>query len=162
MFHEGQFDHTHCCYQETFSFRGCYSRSHQFILWQVKEDANYGIVEAGRQLFDRLLLIEQLLIMLWWVDITKTTYLRRCCHCFTKWSRMTRNLLPVCQQVKSIHCYAVQNFTTLETTIFISAMGMYSRFKVRVMDWYTLHTLPPSLCTYTLPPKWSFWKCIVL
>jgi len=40
--------YTHCCYQETFSFRGCYSWSHQFILWQAKEDANYGIVFWGK------------------------------------------------------------------------------------------------------------------
>ncbi|XP_039779622.1 pentatricopeptide repeat-containing protein At2g04860-like isoform X1 [Panicum virgatum] len=41
------------------------------------------------------------------------------------------NLLPVCQsqlQGKSIHNYAVRNFTRLETALFTSAMGMYSRF----------------------------------
>jgi len=41
------------------------------------------------------------------------------------------NLLPVCQsqlQGKSIHSYAVRNFTRLETALFTSAMCMYSRF----------------------------------
>ncbi|KAL6867243.1 hypothetical protein ACP4OV_015267 [Aristida adscensionis] len=41
------------------------------------------------------------------------------------------NLLPICQSQligKSIHCYAVRNFTRLETSLFTSAMCMYSRF----------------------------------
>ncbi|XP_024314103.1 putative pentatricopeptide repeat-containing protein At1g69350, mitochondrial isoform X1 [Brachypodium distachyon] len=41
------------------------------------------------------------------------------------------NLLPVCQnhqQGKSVHCYAIRNFSTLETSFFTSAICMYSRF----------------------------------
>ncbi|CAL4929436.1 unnamed protein product [Urochloa decumbens] len=100
---------------------------------------NCGIVEAGQQLFDSCCFANTITYNALMSGYRKNNVSEKILPLFYQMVKndvkpnlvTLLNLLPVCQsqlQGKSIHSYAVRNFTRLETPLFTSAMGMYSRF----------------------------------
>lgn len=101
--------------------------------------ANCGIVEAGQQLFNSFCSRNTITYNALMSGYRKNNVSEKILPLFTQMVKNDEkpnlvtllNLLPVCQsqlQGKCIHSYAVRNFTRLETPLFTSAMGMYSRF----------------------------------
>ncbi|CAL4937923.1 unnamed protein product [Urochloa decumbens] len=100
---------------------------------------NCRIVEAGQQLFDSCCFANTITYNALMSGYRKNNVSEKILPLFYQMVKndvkpnlvTLLNLLPVCQsqlQGKSIHSYAVRNFTRLETPHFTSAMGMYSRF----------------------------------
>ncbi|KAJ1298489.1 hypothetical protein BS78_01G457500 [Paspalum vaginatum] len=100
---------------------------------------NCGIVEAGQQLFDSCCLRNTITYNALMSGYRKNNVSEKILPLFYQMLNSDEkpnivtllNLLPLCQsqlQGKSIHSYAVRNFTKLETPFFTSAMGMYSGF----------------------------------
>ncbi|KAL6660231.1 hypothetical protein ACP70R_002353 [Stipagrostis hirtigluma subsp. patula] len=100
---------------------------------------NCGIVEAGQQLFDSLSSRNTITYNALMSGYRKNNISEKILPLFYHMVKNDEkpnlvtllNLLPICRsqlQGKSIHCYAVRNFTRMETSLFTSAICMYSRF----------------------------------